>query len=128
MVGARWSVLYPPVVAARPAVRELAPALVEEIKLALEDLGETDLLGNLDSLEAWGRCSCGDEFCSSFYTGPRPNGAWSNEGDHRNVALPVSRGMVILDIVSGEIRYVEVLDRPDIEALIRDLPPLPRTD
>ena len=36
--------------------------------------------------------------------------------------------MVILDVVSGEIRYVEVLDRPDIEELIRDLPPLPRRE
>jgi hypothetical protein len=80
--------LYPIGVTARPLVRNLAPALVREMKRALDALGETEVSAKVESLEAWGRCSCGSDSCSSFYTGPRPKTAWSGEGDHRNIALP----------------------------------------
>jgi hypothetical protein len=98
------------------------------MKRELDGLGETQLSAKVESLEVWGRCSCGGDSCSSFYTGPRPKAAWSGEGDHRNIALPVHQGIMILDVVEGEIRYVEVLDRPDVEALIKGLPALSRND
>jgi hypothetical protein len=42
--------------------------------------------------------------------------------------FPVDHGTMILDVVEGEIRHVEVLDRPDVEAVIKGLPPLRRND
>jgi hypothetical protein len=109
-----------------PLIRDLAPSLVEEMKQHLDDLGETAVSAKVEPLEAWGRCTCGDDFCSSFYTGPRPLGTWSDEGDHRTTPLPVHEGMVNLDILSGEIRYVEVIDRPDLARAVGQLPALPR--
>lgn len=55
-------------------------------------------------------CGCGDSFCQSFYTAPKPNGAYGP--GHSNVPLiPPWPGMLVLDIVDGQIKYVEVLDR-----------------
>ena len=76
----------------------------------------------------WGRCSCNDDFCSSFYTGARPTGSWSDEGDHENVVPDASVGMVVLDVVDGVIRYVEVLDRPDVHAVVRAFAAVPRPE
>ena len=46
-------------------------------------------------------------------------GAWSDEGTYRCVALP---GMIALDVVDNEIRYVEVLDRPEIKMAVESFP------
>lgn len=64
-----------------------------------------------------GTCGCGDSFCSSFYTGPKPNGPWGPGA--RNVVLQPRTGDVILDVVDGRIRFVEVLDRKDVRDKIR---------
>lgn len=55
-----------------------------------------------------------------FYVGPRPVGTWSDEGEHRNQSPEVERGMVVLDVVDGSIRYVEVIDRPEIRAALEN--------
>lgn len=48
------------------------------------------------------------------YTQPKPEGAY--DPDLRTLALDAdaARGMVILDIVSGLIAHVEVLNRDDV--------------
>lgn len=58
------------------------------------------------------RCRCGDDFCATFYTLPKPVGAYGPS--HQNVTLTPEEGMLILDVVDGEIACVEVLDRPVI--------------
>lgn len=109
----------------RPVLSDLFPQFAGEIAAALlADEKEADLADQLPTLEVWGRCTCDDEVCASFYTGPRSGGAWSDDGEHQNVVLSVSRGMVVLDVVDRVIRYVEVLDRPDIKRLVAPLPPL----
>lgn len=55
-------------------------------------------------------CACGDDFCQSFYTGPKPAGAYGD--GHRNVCLDAPwPGYLILDVVDDNIMYVEVLHR-----------------
>lgn len=63
-------------------------------------------------------CGCGDDFCASFYTGPRPDGSWGAE--HRNIT-PTMAGMVILNVVADRIRYVEVLRRDDVKSIVAPL-------
>jgi hypothetical protein len=109
-----------------PLVRDLLPALVAEVEASLRDIDEDDLADQAQTLEIWGRCSCGDDFCSSFYTGPRARGQWSDEGEHRTVPLIVGSGMVNLDVVASVIRYVEVLYRLDVDAIVREQPALPK--
>jgi hypothetical protein len=72
-------------------------------------------------LRIFERCDCGDDFCSTFYTQPKPEGAYGL--GHRNVVLAPDDGMVILDVVVDEIACVEILDRDDVrEKLLGVLP------
>lgn len=88
------------------------PVLAEQLRAALAEAGEADLAASVDSLEVYEMCGCGDDFCQSLYTGPRPDGAWGP--GLRNVCLtPPWPGMLILDVVDDAIRYVEVLHRPE---------------
>lgn len=114
--------------ARRPLVGEVVPTLAEELVAGLHALGRSDLADQVSTLEVWGRCGCPDDFCSSFYTGPRSTGTWQDEGEHENVVPEGSTGMLILDVVAGVIRFVEVLDRPDIKAVIRTFPALTRPE
>lgn len=91
-----------------PRVAELFPDFAAEIVAALVLDAEEDLAAQIPHLAFWGRCSCDDDFCASFYTGPRPRGRWSDDGDHKNVVLAVEKGMIVFDLVDGAIRYVEV--------------------
>jgi hypothetical protein len=72
-------------------------------------------------LRIFDRCRCGDDICSTFYTLPKPLGAYGPS--HRNVALTPDEGTVILEVVADEIACVEALDRPEIlEKLLAVLP------
>src|ERR1700722_2615312 len=108
----------------RPLLRQVLPDLADEIRHCLQDDDESDLADQVGSVLVWGRCPCGDDFCSSFYTGPRSRGPWSDEGEDRTIPLLGSSGMVNLDVVAGNIRYVEVLDRPDLALVVATFPPL----
>lgn len=60
-------------------------------------------------------CSCTDDFCQSFYTAPKPDGAYGP--GHRNVPLFNNRdhdGMIVLDVLHGRIMFVEVLYYPPL--------------
>ena len=109
-----------------PLVSELFPEFTDEMVSALRLDGEEDLVAQLPGLAFWGRCRCDDDFCASFYTGPRPIGRWADEGNHKNVVLAVDKGMVVLDLVDRAIRYVEVLHRPDLKRLVAPLAPMER--
>jgi hypothetical protein len=95
---------------------ELLPDFGAELERGLRDDGEDTLVSQVPSLRIDKVCGCGDDFCASFSTGPKPNGTWG-EG-HRNVTPRVDAGMVILDVVNGVIRYVEVLWRDDVREIV----------
>jgi hypothetical protein len=102
-------------------VIDMFPLLSEELLQLLEDAGEADLASQVSALSIVDRCRCGDDFCASFYTQPKPKGAYGP--GHRNIALTPAKGMLILDIVDGVIANVEVLYRNDIrEKLLAILP------
>ena len=97
------------------------PLLSQELQQLLRDAGETDLASQVPGLRIVDRCRCGDDFCASFYTLPKPNGAYGP--GHRNVALTPAQGMLILDVVDDVIAQVEVLYRTDIrQKLLAVLP------
>jgi len=88
------------------------PAFASELELLLSEEGEHELASQVSTLEIIDRCRCGDDFCSSFYTQPKPEGAYGP--NHRSLVLDAAEGMIILDVVSGLIAYVEVLNRDDV--------------
>jgi hypothetical protein len=53
---------------------------------------------------------CGDDFCQSFYTAPKPAGAYGT--GHSNICLdPPWPGYLILDVLHDDIVHIEVLHR-----------------
>lgn len=91
---------------------EMFPSFSEELQLLLTTQGEHDLAAQVARLQIVDRCRCGDDFCASIYTQPKPKGAYGP--GHRNVALTPAKGMLILDVVDGAIAQVEILYRDEI--------------
>jgi hypothetical protein len=94
------------------------PVLARELRAALMDEHEVDLAEQVGELRVVEMCGCDDDFCQSFYTEPRPDGAYPYEAGRRarNVMLePAWEGYAILDVVDERIAYVEVLSRPPLD-------------
>jgi hypothetical protein len=91
---------------------ETLTAFATELRQLLEEQGESELATQVPTLAIFDRCRCGDDICGTFYTQPKPEGGYGP--GHRNVRLMPEEGMLILDVVAGEIACVEVLDRDDV--------------
>lgn len=98
-----------------PLLRYLHPGFSAELIALLEAEGYTDLAVRAHDLRIVARCPCADDFCQSFYTAPKPDGAYGP--GHSNVSLFNDRGhggMIVLDVVNGQIMFVEVLYHPPL--------------
>jgi hypothetical protein len=51
---------------------EILPSLASELQELLSNHGEAELAAQISELAIVDRCRCGDDFCSSFYTLPKP--------------------------------------------------------
>ncbi|WP_405634377.1 hypothetical protein OHB53_09405 [Streptomyces sp. NBC_00056] len=96
---------------AHPLVRDIFPDLVAELATLLEKEGEHELAIRVRDVHLVGECGCGDDFCQSIRTADHPQGQPFGLG-HRCVPLTPSKGMLVLDVVDGQIMYVEIIDRP----------------
>ena len=97
------------------------PTFYAELERLLKQAKEPELTAQLPGLVVVDRCRCGDDFCASFYTQPKPKGAYGP--DLRTLELEPDQGMIILDILNGKIAHVDVLYRVDIRtALLAVLP------
>jgi hypothetical protein len=100
----------------RLLLTETLPAFAAELRQLLIEKGQPDLAAQVPGLMILDRCRCKDDFCATFYTRPKPNGAYGP--GHWNVALTPDEGMLILDVVGGRIACVEVLDRNEIREML----------
>jgi hypothetical protein len=90
------------------------PVLASQLRQALEAEGHAQLAVSVDGLNVVEHCGCGDDFCQSFSTRPKPEAAYGP--GHRNIALaPPWPGYLILDVVHDEIAFVEVLYRTALD-------------
>ena len=96
----------------RLLLTDTLPAFAAELRQLLEEQGEPELAAQVPGLAIRDRCRCGGDFCATFYTQPKPKSGFGP--GHRNVALTPDEGMLILDVVAGEIACVEFLDRNDV--------------
>ncbi|HEY3375920.1 MAG TPA: hypothetical protein VGL77_00365 [Armatimonadota bacterium] len=99
-------------------LKELFPELVAEIRALLHAEGSDELISSLETATVADKCRCGDDFCSSIRTAPKPNGPYGP--GHHTMVLGPERGMINLDIVNGRIVYIEVIDRPDIHEMVHN--------
>jgi hypothetical protein len=91
-----------------PLLSEVLPELTDRITAALRKRGETHLAEQAAQLCITHVCRCGEPYCGSFYTARWPMKRWFRRG--RQVELREGLlGNVTLDVVAGEIVYVEVL-------------------
>jgi hypothetical protein len=102
-------------------LKHALPGLADELAQLLVAAGQQSLADQVPGLNIVDRCRCGDDFCASFYTLPKPDGAYGT--GHENIVLEPERGMIILDVVKGCIAHVEVLNRDEVRRdLIAALP------
>ncbi len=102
-------------------LRDLLPDLAEELEKLLLDEELRALAEQITSLNVLDRCRCGDDFCASFYTLPKPDGAWGPK--HETVQLNPESRVICIDVVDGNIAYVEVHNQDEIrQRLIRAFP------
>jgi hypothetical protein len=87
---------------------------------SLEEQGQPELAAQVPGLMILDRCRCGDDFCATFYTQPKPEGSFGL--GHRNVALTPDEGMLILDVVGEKIACVEVLYRDEVRQKLGAVP------
>ena len=97
------------------------PLFADELEQLLKKEGETELAAQVPRLMIVDRCRCGDDFCTSFYTQPKPEGAYGP--GHRCMELVPAEGMLILDVVAGTIAHIELLHRNDIRQKLLDVLP-----
>ena len=97
-------------------LQEVLPDLAHELTALLQDMAEPDLVRQIPQLLLVDRCCCGDDFCATFYTAPKPNGAYGPT--HETISLNPSTGEMILDLVDRNIVCVEILFRDEIRKKI----------
>lgn len=91
---------------------ETLPEFAQELQRLLQ-AQKPELAAQVPTLKIERGCGCGDDFCASFYTQPKPKGSYGP--GHDTLLLDTEApGMLMLDIVDGIISFVEVLYRPDI--------------
>jgi hypothetical protein len=91
---------------------ETLPEFAQELQRLLQ-AQKPELAVQVPILKIVEGCGCGDDFCASFYTQPKPNGAYG-PGLDTLLLDTEAPGMLILDVVDGDISFIEVLYRPDV--------------
>jgi|ERR1700675_3178882 len=91
---------------------DMFPELSVELEQLLRVSSEHALAEQIPGLRVLDRCRCGDDFCATFYTRPKPKGPYGPGS--RTVALEPNTGYLIVDVVDGSVATVEVLYRDEI--------------
>ncbi len=103
-----------------PLVRSELPRLAGRIEAGLRAQGEERLAEQVDDLRITAVCPCEHAYCGSFHTAARPMKRWFMRG--RQVSLPDDEpGEIAIDVVRGEIAYVEVLYLDEVRATLARL-------
>ena len=87
------------------------PGFAAELEGGLRAIDRPDLAAQVPELRIRDVCRCQIEGCASFYTA-MPMKRWFRRGEQ----VPV--GELVVDTIDGEIVFVEVLNRPDLKALL----------
>jgi hypothetical protein len=101
-------------------VSELFPELSQELEQLLRDKGEAELAEQVSDLELVDRCRCGDDFCATIYSQPKPKRFGP---DHRAMDLDANTGMIIVDVVARKIVCIEILYRDLIRKKLLEVLP-----
>ena len=104
-----------------PLLLDALPDLADELSTLLNQGGATELATQVPFLRLVDRCRCGDDFCATLYTAPKPNGAYGP--NYESMPLNPSSGHLILDLVDRKIVCIEILFREDLRNRVLQLFP-----
>jgi hypothetical protein len=105
-----------------PLVEAVLPQLAGRIEATLRAQGEERLAEQVPTLRITELCPCDQPYCGSFHTLRRPIKRWFIRG--RQVELrDDGPGEISVDVVRGEIAYVEVLYVDGVRERLARLPP-----
>jgi hypothetical protein len=105
-----------------PLLSNIFPELAAEIEALLKARGEGDLASQVLGLRIVERCRCGDDFCATIYSIPKPKGAWGP--GYRAFDIDAPTGMIILGALNEKIADIEILNRDEIRKKLNDAFPL----
>jgi hypothetical protein len=105
-----------------PLLSEAFPELADELRTLLKAQEEEALASEVVGLRIIERCQCGDDFCATMYTVPKPKGAWRS--GHNTFDLDAESGTILLDVVHDKIAEIEILNRDEIRNKLNVLIPL----
>ncbi len=100
-------------------LENVAPEFSDEIQRSLEADGLFELAAQVGGLEIVDLCGCDQSNCSTFYTLPKPDGAYGPT--HENVVIDSKTGLVVLDVVDHKIACIEVPDRADVKEKLSNI-------
>ncbi len=96
---------------------------LQHLLAADEEASRWKLAETVGTLRLIDRCRCGDSFCATFYTMPKPTGPFPLGST--TIPLDSAEGMIKVDVSPDkEIMVVEVIDRDDIRSRLEELLPL----
>ena len=104
-----------------PLLLDVLPDLADELSTLLKQGGATELATQVPFLRLVDRCRCGDDFCATLYTAPKPNGAYGP--NHESMSLNPSSGHLILDLVDRKIVCIEILFRENLRTRVLQIFP-----
>jgi hypothetical protein len=95
-------------------IAEAFPSLATDLQQLLSKRSGSELAAQVPAQQIVDRCRCGDDFCASFYTQPKPTGRYPTE----IIELDTTEGMLILEVVDRAIAHVEVLNREGVRKVL----------
>lgn len=115
-------------------LKDILPALADEIKDALIRMNMPEIASQIDGLKIYKRCDCSDAFCSSFYTAEK-RGVYDTialdvdwefetvEKANNDVTVSVFKRhlqeMIFLDVdKNGKIVFVEMLYKSELNSIL----------
>ena len=107
--------------ASPPLLMEASPQLANELQELLKGHNESQLAAEVPALRIVDRCRCGDDFCATLYTQPKPKRTYPP--GTRSLDLNPDKGMLILVVVNGKIACVEALYRDEIRRVLHSILP-----
>lgn len=100
-------------------LQDAPPDLADELTVLLRNQNERDLAEQVRLLRLVDRCRCGDDFCATLHTPPKPKGAYGP--NHESISLNPSSGHLILDLIDRKIVCIEILFREDLRSRVLQL-------
>ena len=97
-------------------LQDALPDLTDELTVLLRNKNERDLAEQVPRLLLVDQCCCGDDFCATLYTAPKPKGAYGP--NHESISLNPSSGHLVLDLVDRKIVCTEILFREDLRSRV----------